>query len=116
MLSIGGIAGLHVCQTVMIYNAGNLCLIESGDRLSDFVVIYQHNTLPLWSKQMIPAQRSDNLVVFVKEGISAVTALQDRLAHIVEEIVQMKTDKILFRLRWHAAAPPSPPAFPGSPV
>ena len=74
----------------MVDNRDNIRLFQTGNGLALLVVINQHNALAPRPQQMIAAQRADDLLVLVQHGIGAVAALQHRLAHVVDEVVEVK--------------------------
>ena len=83
-------ARLNIRQPVMVDNRDNIRLFQTGDGLALLVVINQYNALAPRPQQVIAAQRADDLLVLVQHGIGAVAALQHRLAHVVDEVVEVK--------------------------
>ena len=57
-------------------------------------MIHQHHLLALGAQQMEAGQGADHMVVLVQDGIGAVAAFQQHLAHVVQIIVQMEGDDL----------------------
>lgn len=66
----------------------DLCLIESGDRLRDLVVIDQNHALAARLQQVIARERADDMLVFIEDGVAAVAAFQDDLTDVIDKSVR----------------------------
>lgn len=73
----------------------DLCLIETGDRLRDLVVIDQNHALAARLQQVIARERADDMLVFIEDGVAAVAAFQDDLTDVIDKIRQVERLKLL---------------------
>ena len=72
-------------------NPDELCLIKPRNGLSGLVMIHQNDILSSRTQEVESRESSYDLVLFVQYGIASETALEDRLANVVEIVGGMET-------------------------
>ena len=87
---INGLAGLDICQTVVVDDLQYLRLIQARHGLGDLVMIHQHHLLAAGAQQVVAGQGAHDVFVFVQHGVAAVAALEHHLADVVYVVVQME--------------------------
>ena len=87
---VDGAAGLDVRQPVMVYDLHDIRRIQPRHRLRDLIVVDQHDALAARLDEVVSGKRADDLVIFVEDRVAAVTALEDDLLDVVEEIRQVE--------------------------
>ena len=86
-----GLAGLNICEAVVINYLQNFHLIQAGNRLGSFIVIYQYHPLAPWAQQMEAGQSSHYFLVFIQNRVTAIAAGKQGLLYIVQIIAEVKT-------------------------
>ena len=85
---------MNVRQSVVIHNLQNLRLVQPHHGLGLFIVVHEDYLLAAGPQQMKPGQRPHHLFVFIQNRVGPEAALQHRVAHIINIIVQMEADKV----------------------
>ena len=82
--------GLHVRQAVVVDDLHDLRLLEAGDGLRRLVVVHEHDALAVGPEQVVSATACPRRGPPRRARVAAVARAQRDLAHVVEEVVQVK--------------------------
>ena len=92
---INGVVGLDICQTVVVDDLQDLCLLQTGNGLGGFVVVHQYDPLSSGTQQMVTGQNAHYFFLVVQNGIAMLSELQNLLLDLVQTVFQMEAHQIL---------------------
>ena len=78
----------------MVDDLHDLHLIQTVDGLGGLVVVHQHHSLAPGTQQVEAGQGAHHMVLFVQNGVAAVTAFQKHFTHIIQIITEMEGDDV----------------------